>query len=236
MLDPELLKQARAERDRLVDLQHEVERARSEYHHAIRRLNAAGASLREIADELGLSHQRVHQIVDVSGEPAGPHPHFPPFFARRGKRRRGGPALFSRFTGRARHAVVLAQEQARELKHSYVGTEHLLLGLLRESEGLAAQVLAALGVREDEARAQLLRIVGEGEHAVGGQIPFTPRAKKVMELALREALALGHNYIGTEHLLLGLGREGEGVAAQILLAFGADAEKVRAEIERQLAA
>jgi hypothetical protein len=237
VLDRELLKQAKAERDKLVDLQHEVERARSDYHHTIRRLNAAGGSLREIADELGLSHQRVHQIVDVSGgEARRPHPHFPPLFARRGRRKGGGFGPFARFTPRARHAVVLAQEEAQRLRHSYVGTEHILLGLLREEEGVAGRVLAAIGVRAGDARAQIVRVVGEGESATAGQIPFTPRAKKVFELALREALGLGHDHIGTEHLLLGLALEDEGLAAGVLHQLGADVEKIRAEIERQLAA
>jgi hypothetical protein len=125
---------------------------------------------------------------------------------------------------------VLAQEEARSLKHNYIGTEHLLLGLLREEEGLGARVLESLQVSVEEVRAQVARIVGQGEEVMTGQIPFTPRAKRVLELALREALSLGHNYIGTEHVLLGLARENEGVAARILLDFEADAEKIRNEV------
>jgi len=142
--------------------------------------------------------------------------------------------LFERFTERARQVVVLAQEEARTLKHNYIGTEHILLGLLREEEGLAARVLEQLEITVEEVRAQVIRIVGSGEEVTSGQIPFTPRAKKVLELALREALSLGHNYIGTEHILLGLVRENEGVAARILTDFDADSEKIRNEIIRML--
>src|SRR5215469_11517582 len=118
--------------------------------------------------------------------------------------------MFERFTERARQVVVLAQEEARTLKHNYIGTEHILLGLLREEEGLAARVLESLDITTERVRSQVVRIVGSGEEVTSGQIPFTPRAKKVLELALREALSLGHNYIGTEHILLGLVRENEG--------------------------
>src|SRR5207248_887978 len=123
--------------------------------------------------------------------------------------------MFERFTERARQVVVLAQDEARALKHNYIGTEHILLGLLREEEGLAARVLESLDITVEEVRAQVARIVGQGDEVTTGQIPFTPRAKKVLELALREALSLGHNYIGTEHILLGLVREHEGLAARI---------------------
>src|SRR6201989_1656738 len=142
--------------------------------------------------------------------------------------------MFERFTERARQVVVLAQEEARTLKHNYIGTEHILLGLLREEEGLAARVLESLDITVERVRAQVGRIVGSGEEVTSGQIPFTPRAKKVLELALREALSLGHNYIGTAHILLGLVRENEGVAARILLDFDADSEKIRNEVIRML--
>jgi Clp amino terminal domain, pathogenicity island component len=142
--------------------------------------------------------------------------------------------VFERFTERARQVVVLAQEEARALKHNYIGTEHLLLGLLREEEGLANRVLESFGVSAAEVRAQVARIVGHGDEVSTGQIPFTPRAKKVLELSLREALSLGHDYIGTEHILLGLAREGEGLANRILLDFDADAEKIRDEVLRML--
>ena len=138
--------------------------------------------------------------------------------------------MFERFTERARQVVVFSQEEARTLKHNYIGTEHILLGLLREEEGLAARVLESLGITAERVRTQVVRIVGYGEDVASGQIPFTPRAKKVLELALREALSLGHNYIGTEHILLGLVRENEGVAARILLDFDADSERVRMEV------
>src|SRR5215467_8400180 len=142
--------------------------------------------------------------------------------------------MFERFTERARQVVVLAQEEARTLKHNYIGTEHILLGLLREEEGLAARVLESLDITTERVRSQVVRIVGSGEEVTSGQIPFTPRAKKVLELALREALSLGHNYIGTEHILLGLVRENEGVAARILLDFDAASEKIRNEVIRML--
>src|SRR5712672_1521504 len=142
--------------------------------------------------------------------------------------------MFVRFTDLAMQVVVLAQEEARILKHNYIGTEHILLGLLREEEGLAARVLESLDITVERVRSQVVRIVGSGEEVTAGQIPFTPRAKKVLELALREALSLGHNYIGTEHILLGLVRENEGVAARILLDFDADSDKIRNEVIRML--
>ena len=138
--------------------------------------------------------------------------------------------MFERFTERARQVIVLAQAEARALKHNYIGTEHLLLGLLREEEGLAARVLASFGITLDEVRAEVTRIIGQGDEVEAGQIPFTPRAKKILELSLREALDLGHNYIGTEHLLLGLLREGEGVAVRILLDLGAAPGAIRDEL------
>jgi ATP-dependent Clp protease ATP-binding subunit ClpC len=142
--------------------------------------------------------------------------------------------VFERFTERARQVVVLAQDEARALRHNYIGTEHILLGLLREEEGLAARALESLDVTLEEVRAQVARIVGPGEEVTSGQIPFTPRAKKVLELSLKEALSLGHKYIGTEHVLLGLVRENEGVAARILLDFGLDSEKLRNEVMSML--
>jgi hypothetical protein len=147
-------------------------------------------------------------------------------FGGRGQRR----PLFQRFSERARRAVTLAQEEARELHHNYVGTEHLLLGLLRVPEGVAARALASFGVSHEAVLAQVERIIGRGTAAPRGHIPFTPRSKKVLELALREALQLGHNYIGTEHVLLGLVREGEGVAAQVMVGLGADLPRVRRQV------
>lgn len=142
--------------------------------------------------------------------------------------------MFERYTERARQVVVLAQDEARGLKHNYIGTEHLLLGLLREEEGLAARILSALNVTVDESRERVRAVIGEGDEVTVGQIPFTPRAKKVLELALREALSLGHNYIGTEHILLGLVRENEGVAMRIFLESDINAEQIRNEVMVQL--
>ncbi len=138
--------------------------------------------------------------------------------------------MFERFTDRARRVVVLAQEEARLLNHNYIGTEHILLGLIHEGEGVAAKALESLGISLDAVREQVQDIIGQGQQAPSGHIPFTPRAKKVLELSLREALQLGHNYIGTEHILLGLIREGEGVAAQVLVKLGADLNKVRQQV------
>jgi ATP-dependent Clp protease ATP-binding subunit ClpC len=135
--------------------------------------------------------------------------------------------LFERFTDRARRVVVLAQEEARLLNHNYIGTEHILLGLIHEGEGVAARALESLDINLESVRSQVVEIIGQGSQAPSGHIPFTPRAKKVLELSLREALQLGHNYIGTEHILLGLIREGEGVAAQVLVKLGAELTKVR---------
>ncbi|WP_286956126.1 ATP-dependent Clp protease ATP-binding subunit [Brevibacterium sp. UBA7493] len=138
--------------------------------------------------------------------------------------------MFERFTDRARRVVVLAQEEAKILKHNYIGTEHILLGLIHEGEGIAAKALEGMGISLEQVRDQVTEIIGQGQQAPSGHIPFTPRAKKVLELSLREALQLGHTYIGTEHILLGLIREGEGVAAQVLVKLGADLARVRQEV------
>ncbi|MGH9121825.1 MAG: Clp protease N-terminal domain-containing protein, partial [Acidimicrobiales bacterium] len=138
--------------------------------------------------------------------------------------------MFERFTDRARRVVVLAQEEARLLNHNYIGTEHILLGLIHEGEGVAAKALESLGISLEAVRNQVEEIIGQGGSSPSGHIPFTPRAKKVLELSLREALQLGHNYIGTEHILLGLIREGEGVAAQVLQKLGADLSRVRQQV------
>jgi ATP-dependent Clp protease ATP-binding subunit ClpC len=142
--------------------------------------------------------------------------------------------MFERFTDRARRVVVLAQEEARMLDHNYIGTEHLLLGLVHEGEGVAALALTGMGIQLEAVRGEVERIIGQGQATSAGHIPFTPRAKKVLELSLREALQLGHNYIGTEHILLGLVREGEGVAAQVLQKLGADLNRVRQAVIRLL--
>ena len=142
--------------------------------------------------------------------------------------------MFERFTDRARRVVVLAQEEARMLNHNYIGTEHILLGLIHEGEGVAAKALESLGISLDAVRQQVEEIIGQGQQAPSGHIPFTPRAKKVLELSLREAKALGHNYIGTEHILLGLIREGSGVAAQVLVKLGADLNRARQQVVQLL--
>src|SRR5580700_2497451 len=138
--------------------------------------------------------------------------------------------MFERFTDRARRVVVLAQEEARTLNHNYIGTEHILLGLIREGDGVAAKALESLGISQEVVRQQVEEIIGQGQHAPSGHIPFTPRAKKVLGLALSESKALDHHYIGTEHILLGLIREGDGVAAQVLVKLGADLNGVRQQV------
>ena len=138
--------------------------------------------------------------------------------------------MFERFTDRARRVVVLAQEEARLLNHNYIGTEHLLLGLVQEGEGVAATALTELSISLEAVRAQVEEIIGQGQRPPTGRIPFTPRAKKVLELSLREAKQLDHNYIGTEHILLGLLREGEGVGAQVLVKLGGDLSRVRQQV------
>jgi ATP-dependent Clp protease ATP-binding subunit ClpA len=138
--------------------------------------------------------------------------------------------MFERFTDRARRVVVLAQQDARSLNHNYIGTEHLLLGLIHEGEGVAAKVLESLDISLEAVRQQVEEIIGRGQQAPSGHIPFTPRAKKVLELAHRESVQLGHNYIGTEHILLGLIREGDGVAAQVLVKLGAALNRVRQQV------
>ncbi|MEV7230546.1 Clp protease N-terminal domain-containing protein, partial [Polymorphospora sp. NPDC051019] len=142
--------------------------------------------------------------------------------------------MFERFTDRARRVVVLAQEEARMLNHNYIGTEHILLGLIHEGGGVAAKALQGLGISLEGVRHQIEEIIGQGQQSPSGHIPFTPRAKKVLELSLREALQLGHNHIGTEHILLGLIREGEGVAAQVLVKLGGDFNRVRDQVTKLL--
>jgi ATP-dependent Clp protease ATP-binding subunit ClpC len=142
--------------------------------------------------------------------------------------------MFERFTERARRVIVLAQEEARMLYHNYIGTEHILLGLIHEGEGVAAKALESLGISLDAVRQQVEEIIGQGQQAPSGHIPFTPRAKKVLELAQREAGQLGHDYIGTEHILLGLIHEGDGVAAQVLVKLGANLNRVRQQVVQLL--
>jgi ATP-dependent Clp protease ATP-binding subunit ClpC len=138
--------------------------------------------------------------------------------------------MFERFTDRSRRVVVEAQDEARTLNHDHIGTEHILLGLVHEGKGTGTKALESLGISLEAVRQQVEEVIGQGQHAPSGRIPFTPRAKKVLELALSESKALGHDYIGTEHILLGLIREGDGVAAQVLAKLGADLNRVRQQV------
>jgi Clp amino terminal domain, pathogenicity island component len=232
-LEPESVEDARRRRDRYLDAERELDVARADYHDAIRRLHAAGGSLRGIADELGLSHQRVHQIVDDSGASSARR-HADRLLKEVKNRVLKWP--FERFTRRAREVVVLAQREARALGHDYVGTEHLLLGLLSLEEEPAGRALAELGLRREAVRREIVRTVGRGAAGDNRRLPFTPRAKRALEGALREARALGHQYIGTEHVLLGLVREEEAVAARVLANLEAPAEAVRAALTAVLRA
>jgi len=190
---------------------------------------AAGAlGTAGIADWLA---PRLRPAANVKAEPMRDRPALP--LAERIKKatmRRQPRGMFQRFTDRARRVVVLAQEEARLLRHGHVGTEHLLLGLVYEGEGVAAKALESLGLSLQEVRRQVIEITGHGQDTPAGRIPFTPRAKKALELSLREALALGHNYIGTEHLLLGLLREERGIAARLLTGLGAGHDRVREQV------
>jgi Clp amino terminal domain, pathogenicity island component len=187
----------------------------------VQEARAAGCSWSQIGTALGVSKQAAQQrhsaLRSLSAKLVG------------GVKALSG-ATFKRFTARARRTIVLAQEEARLLGHDQLGTEHLLLGLLAEGEGIGAQALAGTGITLDAARASVEEITGRGQKTASGRIPFTPRAKKVLELALREALERGHNYIGTEHLLLGLLKEGEGVGMQILLAANVHPDQLRATL------
>ncbi len=236
-LDAALLLEATEARERLLDRQHAVEQARADYHHAIRRLHAAGGSMREIAEKLDVSHQRVHQVVDEGAGDGGRRGPVEALRSRiKGRLRKSVTDAFQRFTRRARDVVVHAQEEAHALGHAYIGTEHLLLGVLRGDEGIAAVALRKLGVSLEGARAAVVEIVGEGpDRQQRGRVPFTPRSKKVLELSLHEARALRHNYIGTEHLLLAISAEREGVGSKVLEQAGADEAKVRAALMRLLA-
>jgi hypothetical protein len=225
-LDEQLLQEAKTVRERLLDAQHEVERARVDYQHVIRRLHAAGGSMREIAEELGLSHQRVHQIVDAGPEDTR-------------TRRRGHFGMrrtpFARFSRRAREALEYAQAEAIDLNHNYVGTEHVLLGLFRTERGGAAEALAALSLTYDQVREALVAELGEGkERTRRGPMPMTPKLKRVFEEAVRESKESHYRSAGTEHLLLGLVDVEDGLAAEILQRLGADAAKVREAVEKVL--
>ncbi len=216
-LDEQLLTEAKTVRERLLDLQHEVDVARVDYQHVIRRLHAAGGSMREIAESLGLSHQRVHQIVD-----AGPED------ARTRGFRHGGPgrAFRAPFTRQARFALGAADEESSALGHGYLGTEHLLLGLFRAERGGAAAALAQLGLSYDDIKKQVVdRFEGEPRQGTG-RVPFTPQAKKVLEHAVNASGGGRHRRIGTEQLLLSLAAVTGGLANELLVAAGADEAKV----------
>ena len=236
-LEDDLLQQALETRDRVLELQHEAERARLDHHYAVRRLHAAGASMREIAEALALSHQRVHQIIDSGGavEERG-RSRRPRLLKRLRQTERCAPpdGPFERFLADARDAIVLAQEEARALNHNYVGTEHILLGLLGAEGGLAARLLAAIGVEANAVRSALEeRLVGRGAtEPPPGPLSFTPRSKKGLELAVREAKEDRSVHVRSEHLLLGIARLREGLAARVLRELGADYDDLQSRLRR----
>jgi hypothetical protein len=225
-LDTAVLQEAKEARDKLVEIQHEAERARLDYHYAIQRLHAGGASLREIAEELGVSHQRVHQIVEGPSEQ--PWRWGPRTFRHRAFK---SGAFLERFEPEARDAIAKAQDEGTLLRHRWVGTEHLLLGLASVDRSAAA-TLKAVGVTLEAARGEVVKQVGRGEREIRpGPRPFTPRAKRVVERSLREALARGSEQISGDDLLLALA-ESEGGASDALRALGVTAERLRAELRR----
>jgi hypothetical protein len=236
-LDEQLLRGALETRDRLLELQHEAKRARADHHDAVRRLHASGASMREIAECLGLSHQRIHQIIDA-GAPEASDDVRRSLLGRLSRRRAGrGPGArdaLGRFAGDAREAFELAQVEARALNHNYIGTEHILLGLLRVKQGLAARTLASLGAHLEQTRAGLeQRLVGRpAKPPPPGALQMTPRSKKALELALAEAKAQRSVHVRSEHLLLGIARVRDGLAAVVLREFGIDEEVVRRRLGR----
>ncbi len=241
-MDESLLDEAVAARGRFIEAQHGSDQARAEYHYAIRRLHASGGSMREIAHELGISHQRVHQIIDeADADRAAKN-------AKNAKKKTllqriaGSTAqrceatpedrpvrqMFDRMSGEAREAMTLAQDQARSLGHHYIGTEHILLGLLCAQHGVTAQVLTRAGATERQTRDAIVRIIGrgKGEQPIG-PLRLTPRSKKVLEFARKQAKHDRCTHVSSEHILLGLLREGNGVGAQILTQLGADHDRLR---------
>jgi DNA-binding transcriptional MerR regulator len=225
-LDEAVLEDARQARQRLVDLESQTAHARVDYHHAIKKLHAAGGSLREIAEALELSHQRVHQIVE--GPPAGPFTFpVPGPHTRRFRRRGSGRPFFARFDDAARQVMVEAQQEADSLKHNYVGTEHILLALLRRGT-------AGLEATLDAARAQIVEKIGEGAEpwVPGMPRPFTPRAKRAMERALVEASGANRERITPEDLLVALAGDLKGTAGEVLQSLGVTPEQLRERLGR----
>jgi DNA-binding transcriptional MerR regulator len=221
-LDEQVLEEARQTRQRLVDLESQAAHARIDYHHAIKKLHAAGGSLREIAEALELSHQRVHQIVEG---PVGPP--VPPWAGVRGWKRRGRghrAVFFARFDAPARQVMVEAQQEADSLRHGYVGTEHVLLALLRRGTG-------GLKITADAAREEVVKRVGEGEESIppGMPRPFTPRAKRAMERALAEAAQADRERITPEDLLVAIAADPKGTGGEVLEALGVTAEQLRGQ-------
>lgn len=239
-VDEGLLREARAARDRLVEAQHNVEVARVEYHHAIRRLHTSGGSMREIAHALGLSHQRVHQIIDEGAKPTAAKK---PTLLKRltggatkecmTPQNRPGGQMFDRMSPDAREAMVLAQDEACFLHHNYIGTEHILLGLLGTDLGFAARMLTRAGADQQHARVAIDQIIGPGPaEPPNGPLRFTPRSKKVLELARHEAKRDHSPHVRSEHVLLGLAREGKGVGAAILTQLGVGYDDLRKRLDR----
>lgn len=226
-----MLRSTEAAHERLVRLERDLEQARTEFHQGIRRLHAAGATLREIAERFGLSHQRVHQIVGGGARSR-------PKLATRGLREHIVHRLrdwsgFDRFDRDARTVVQRAQNEARGLGHPQVGTEHVLLGLLRSPDRAAGRTLTELGVEHARIRAGVIEALGTGPRIDGTEpLPLTPRARRIFEQALHEALDLRDNFVGSEHILLGLVAESSGLAARLLRDLGADADRVRDQIRR----
>ncbi|MBM7789437.1 ClpX C4-type zinc finger protein [Tenggerimyces flavus] len=232
VLDKELLEQARVARDRLLNLQHDADTAKVDYHHLIRVLHASGASMREIAEALGMSHQRVHQIVD-GGDATTPGQKPNRLLRRLSKRTPTAKVtdqLFGQLFADSRQAIAFAQEEARQLRQPYLGTEHLLLGLLRAEHTVAARVLVLAGLDVEQARDAVVRIIGRGAESAPETLNLTPRTKKVLDLAVREAKHDRSTHVRSEHLLLALLREGQGVAAKILAEASVDFEAVRKRI------
>jgi ClpX C4-type zinc finger protein/ClpA/ClpB-like protein len=235
-LDGALLNEAKGARDRLLEHQHELERARADYHFAIARLHSGGATMREIAESLGLSHQRIHQIIDggeVAGA-AGSKTLLGRLVGRRERCKPGTTQTFTRFSGEAREVLELAQTGARALDHNYVGTEHILQALLGAKQGLAARILASPGVGVEQTRAALAkRFVGRGPAPPpAGPLLMTPRSKKTLDLAVKEAKADRSLHAGTEHLLLALARVTDGLAAEVLREVGLDEQALRKRLAR----